>query len=197
MFFTPSVRRNGAPIFEIPESRPQAQRQVLPPLSQQQQQPEQPIRGAKPMKWGEPTWFLFHTLAQKIRDDSFPTMRIEVLNICFLICRNLPCPSCADHATKYMQNINFSRIQTKQQLIDLFYEFHNAVNSRKGMPLFNRFDLEQKYAAANTIEIIRNFLEHYADKSRSVRNISHDFFRQRAVGQVQTWLKTNLQHFSP
>ena len=194
MFFTPSVRRNGAPIFEIPASRPQAQQQQQ---QQPQQQPEQPNRGAKPMKWGEPTWFLFHTLAQKIRDDSFPAMRIEVLNICFLICRNLPCPSCADHATKYMQNINFSRIQTKQQLIDLFYEFHNAVNSRKGMPLFNRIDLEQKYAAANTIEIIRNFLEHYADKSRSVRNISHDFFRQRAVGQVQTWLKTNLQHFSP
>lgn len=192
MFFTPSVRRNGTPIFELPAARPL---QLQPLL--QQQSPQPPKQTAKPMKWGEPTWFLFHTLAQKIRDESFGALRADLLNTFFLICKNLPCPSCADHATKYMQNINFSRIQTKQQLIDLFYEFHNSVSLRKGLPLFNRIDLEQKYAAANTIEIIRNFLAHYADKSRSVRNIAHDFFRQRAVGQVQTWLKNNLHHFSP
>jgi len=147
------------------------------------------------MKWGEPTWFLFHTLSQKIKEESFPQVKQELLDIFFLICRNLPCPTCAEHATQYMQKINFARIQTKQQLIELFYQFHNTVNARKGYPIFPRGDLEAKYERANTIEIIKQFLSAFRDKGTSIKNIAHDFFRQRAFQQIRDWLTVNYQHF--
>jgi hypothetical protein len=92
---------------------------------------QQPQNIVKKMKWGEPTWFLFHTLSYKIKDEMFLQVKNEILNIFFLICRNLPCSICAEHATQYMQNINFNAIQTKQQLKDLFFEFHNTVNLKK------------------------------------------------------------------
>jgi hypothetical protein len=208
MNFTPSVRRNGTPIFSVPitgingavknnNGNVSNNNSGSVNLKVASTPPVQAQATPKPMKWGEPTWFLFHTLSQKIRDESFPLIKNDLLNMFFMICRNLPCPSCADHATKYMQNVNFSRITTKSQLITLFFEFHNTVNAKKGFPIFPLYDLEEKYSKANTIEIIRNFLGYYADKSRSVRNIAHDFFRQRAVSQVKDWLKTNLHHFNP
>ena len=45
-----------------------------------QLQPEPP-KDTKTMKWGEPTWFLLHTIAEKIRDESFSSIREELLQI--------------------------------------------------------------------------------------------------------------------
>ena len=149
----------------------------------------------KKMKWGEPTWFLFHTLAQKIKDESFAVVKTEFLNICFLICRNLPCPTCAEHATTYMQNIQFSRILTKQQLIDLFWNFHNYVNQRKNYAIFAHSDLV-KYETAITHNIVQHFLDKFRDKNTSIRNIANSMFRERAFLQIQNWLHVNYHHFN-
>jgi hypothetical protein len=151
----------------------------------------------KKILWGEPTWFLFHTLAEKMKEDSFPKIKGDFLNMCSTICRNLPCPSCRDHATEYMQKINFSAIQNKQQLKDLFFEFHNTINRRKGVDIFPRADLDEKYNQAITQNIIQNFLNHFRDKSHSIRMIADDFFRQRAYITIVDWLRANLQHFQP
>lgn len=176
---------------------------VRPPPQQQQQQPQKiqqsvvQLSTEKKMKWGEPTWFLFHTLSYKLKDEFFSSFKNEFLNICFLICRNLPCPTCAEHATQYMQNINFNAIKTKEQLKDLFFEFHNTVNKKKGFSIFNRIDLDDKYSKANTQPIIQNFLVHFRDKSRSVRNISNDFFRERTYQQLIQWFSKNISYFNP
>jgi hypothetical protein len=62
----------------------------------------------KKMKWGEPIWNLFHVLAEKVKEETFANIREELLNIIYTICANLPCPDCANHATTYMNNINYS-----------------------------------------------------------------------------------------
>jgi hypothetical protein len=84
---------------------------------------EQPVPAdttkPKKMKWGEPTWYLFHALAEKVKEDRFQAIRGELLNTIYVICKNLPCPLCANHATQYMNAINFNTIQTKKDLIDL------------------------------------------------------------------------------
>ena len=49
--------------------------------------------------WGPPTWFLFHTLAEKIKEDKFDTMKIDIINMIKRICRNLPCNDCSGHTT--------------------------------------------------------------------------------------------------
>ena len=45
-------------------------------------------RPSKKLPWGEPIWFLFHTLAHKIKEKSFLIVKNELLNIIFLICNN-------------------------------------------------------------------------------------------------------------
>ena len=68
------------------------------------------------MKWGQPTWFFFHTLAEKIFEDRFPEIRQPLLDLIYSICVNLPCPDCANHAKTYLDGINFHTIQTKNDL---------------------------------------------------------------------------------
>ena len=38
------------------------------------------------MKWGQPTWFFLHTLAEKVNENKFPEIRKELLEIIYNIC---------------------------------------------------------------------------------------------------------------
>ena len=150
---------------------------------------------SKKMKWGEPTWFLFHTLAEKVKEDQFPRIRAELLNIIHMICINLPCPMCAQHATEYMNGINFNAIQTKQQLKRMLFVFHNEVNKRKGVPLFPETELDAKYSTANLIPILQKFIHHFEDKHYGYRMMSSDFSRTNASANIKTWLAKNINSF--
>lgn len=149
----------------------------------------------KKMKWGPPTWFFLHSMAQKVKPEYFSTIRNGLLEQINAICRNLPCPDCSTHAAHYLDNSNFNRIQTKQQLIDFLFDFHNVVNARKGLPAFSREELIDKYSKAVTVNIVNYFMLHFLDKSNSIRMISNDFYRQRMVGILKQWLESNLQYF--
>ena len=109
------------------------------------------------MVWGKPTWYMLHTMAEKIKVEHFPRLRLELLNIIVRICNNLPCPDCANHATAYMNRMNFDNIQTKEQLKLMLYQFHNHVNTKKNYPLFPMNQLDSTYQQANTTNIITNF----------------------------------------
>jgi len=150
---------------------------------------------AKKMKWGEPTWFFLHTMAQKIKPEYFQQVRQGLLYQINSICRNLPCPDCAGHAAQHLDKSNFNRIQSKEELITFLYNFHNVVNKKKGFQIFPKEDLYDKYSKANTINIINNFLFHYSDKSKSIRMISNDMFRTRVVSDLKVWMNNNLQYF--
>jgi hypothetical protein len=72
------------------------------------------------VKWGEPTWFLFHTLSVKIKESEFLRVRKELLNCIYSICVNLPCPICAEHAKQYLDNTqNENRILKPYLIHDL------------------------------------------------------------------------------
>ena len=150
---------------------------------------------SKKMKWGEPTWFFMHTMAQKIKPEHFQQVRQGFLSQINSICRNLPCPDCAAHAAQYLDKSNFNRIQTKDELILFLYEFHNSVNLRKGVPVFPKEEVYDKYSKANTVNIINYFLFHFADKSKSIRMISNDMYRIRITNLLKEWLNGNLQYF--
>lgn len=147
----------------------------------------------KVMIWGEPTWFLLHTLAEKIKEKDFVKLRGEILNIIFLICTNLPCPTCSDHAKIYLNNINFDSIQSKKQLKDMLFVFHNFVNKQKNYPIFDYTELEEKYSKAITINIIQNFILHFKDNhSKSIRMIANDFHRSNIIKHITIWVNKNI-----
>ena len=149
----------------------------------------------KTMKWGEPTWFLFHTLSEKIKEESFASLKPELIQLIYSICTNLPCPDCSNHAKAYLDKINFNMIQNKEQLINMFFVFHNSVNKRKGYPLFKNDELHEKYSKAITVNIIQNFLHAFTQKNKNVHMIANDMHRKRILNTITAWFDKNIQNF--
>lgn len=86
--------------------------------------------------WGPIVWSAIHSLSIHIKDISFPSMKIELINIIYRICSNLPCPSCAAHATSLLKRYRIKeRVKTKQDLIRILCVIHNDVNKRLKKPI--------------------------------------------------------------
>lgn len=150
----------------------------------------------KTMRWGEPVWFFLHTLAHKIKPDSFSILRNDLLKQVYTICTNLPCPDCSVHSKNYLNGVNFNNIKTKENLKDMLFEFHNSVNKRKGFSLFAKDQLDVKYEQANFIAIINYFVTVFLDKHASPRMISDDIYRSRLTFSIREWLLANKSHFN-
>ena len=169
--------------------------ELAPSTAPQEELKEKTDPKVKKMKWGEPTWFLFHTLAEKVKPEYFQDIRVDLLNIIYAICTNLPCPDCARHATSYMNSINFSTIKTRDELRFMLHRFHNEVNAKKGFPAFPVEQLTSKYSVANTINIIHYFMPFFEDKHASVRMIADDMHRARLALQIKAWFNKHIGNF--
>jgi hypothetical protein len=150
---------------------------------------------SKKPKWGSATWFLFHTLAEKLKEDAPPNVLSNLFKIIILICNNLPCPTCTKHATDYMKKINPNSIRTKSDLKALLFIFHNEVNKRKNYAIFEGGQLEDKYSSANTKNIIYHFFEHYKNKDFNINMITNNMHREQTAKTVKYWLIQNIQYF--
>ena len=113
--------------------------------------------------WGPCVWILFHTLAFKIVPAEFSSKKTDLINYIQRICSNLPCPECTQHAMEYMkQNLRrIDAITTKEHLQEFLVDFHNAVNVRKGKPVFTYKQAEDKYRLAKTSSVIQYFFQIY------------------------------------
>jgi hypothetical protein len=149
----------------------------------------------KSMKWGEPVWFFLHTIAHKVKDESFVTVRADLLKHIYTICTNLPCPDCSLHAKNYLMGINFNNIRNKMDLKNMLFDFHNSVNRRKGFVDFSREQLDIKYEQANFIAISNYFIKVFLDKHASPRMIADDIYRARLTYVIRDWLISNMTHF--
>ena len=104
-----------------------------------------------PSPWGPPTWIFIHTLAEKIKDESFPIVGQHVIMSIIQICNHLPCPECAQHAKEFWSKVKISSIKTKTDLVNVLFVFHNIVNKRKGLRPF-KYDSLKYYQSRNVIE---------------------------------------------
>jgi len=156
-----------------------------------------PMISKKSMLWGEPTWTLFHTLAQKIDENHFSQLSKELFDLIKTICHTLPCPDCAMHASQYVSKVNWSGIRSKRELIALLWDFHNEVNKRKGYAAFPFEKVEETYGGKNMVEVIRVFMYHYEDKYSKGPNsaIASKFHRQRIAFRLKVWFNQNIQYF--
>lgn len=150
----------------------------------------------KKMSWGEPTWILLHVLAEKVKDEEFPAIRSELLDVIYAICSNLPCPDCATHAAMYLNEVRYKQIQTKEQLKHMLWTFHNMVNKKKNFPQFPREQLEPKYASYPFIYALRAFMVKFQDKHRSIRMIADDFHRSKIAEKLKKWFNERISCFN-
>jgi len=145
--------------------------------------------------WGPPTWFLFHTLAEKIKEDKFDIMKNDIINMIKRICRNLPCPDCAGHATHNLNNLKINIIRTKEDLKQFLCHFHNLVNAKTRKQIFKPEELNNRYKLANTNNIVKYFVQTWSKKSHNPKLMTEELHKSLAVNHFIDWWKKNYMYF--
>jgi len=146
-----------------------------------------------PSQWGPPTWIFIHTLAAKIKEEQFPAIGQQVISHIIQICMFLPCPECSVHAKQFWSNVNTKNIQTKQDLVNLLFVFHNSVNKRRNVKPFKYVDL-QYYNTLNLIETFNNFARNF-NTNGNMKLLTESFHRNRLLQILRSWLMGNLSNF--
>ena len=146
-----------------------------------------------PEIWGPPIWTLFHTLIEKINPNAYPFVIGSMFNMIVRICKFLPCPECSKDATNFLAKINLSDYKTKLEFKNMFYLFHNWVNSKKRKPLFNYGNINQ-YANRNLILVINNFISKYNTKG-NMNLLTDSFNRGFVIRDFIAWFRGNSRAF--
>ncbi len=148
-----------------------------------------------PEVWGPAVWRLFHVLCEKLNENAFQSIGPSLFNMILRICKFLPCPDCASDASKFLANINFPDIKNKTDLKNVFYIFHNYVNTKKRKKLFNYSNISS-YENYNLINVINNFIAHYHTKG-NMKMLSESFQRQFVINDFKKWFSYAFRAFLP
>ncbi len=168
-------------------------RQSVQNQQQNQQQNHQQNQGQ--MIWGRATWLFLHTLAHKIKEESFINIRKQLLDFIVNICHLLPCPICRNHADNYIKNVNFNTIKTKQDLKYMLFTFHNSVNSNKNLPIFPYDKLDSTYENSNLINTANYFFLNFKHNGFMKAVVENNRRNQLKI-QIQKWLQENSRYFN-
>jgi hypothetical protein len=145
-------------------------------------------------EWGNATWYLFHTLSYKMKDEYFDELKDDFLNMCSRICSNLPCPDCSEHASAIMRNLNRGNIKTKKDLQMFFFDFHNSVNKRVKKPVFTESSMFM-YRNAITKNIVFNYISTMSKKYHNIKLITNSFHRDSTMNDFKKWISHNSNKF--
>ena len=146
-------------------------------------------------RWGTPTWYFFHTFAEKITENLFKNNRQECLQLLHSICSSLPCPYCKEHAIDYLLKHKFMEIKTKGELKNFFFNFHNEVNKRKKLNVQNLTILD-KYKNASMINMYLYFKQEFF-KTYYLANHFSGWIRNMLLEKVVKFFKKNISQFNP
>jgi hypothetical protein len=150
----------------------------------------------KKRDWGNAIWLLFHTLAEKIKDEHPAELPMLVSHITS-ICTNLPCPDCQQHASKTMNQVNKNAIaSSKESLIDFLWKFHNDVNRRTNATYYPKEALD-KYKTANTYNVVKHFITIMNATSNNEKTMLHGFHRGLYMKQFIDYMNKNINKYNP
>ena len=157
--------------------------------------PTEVKHGVPRVMWGPAIWYFLHTISEKVIDESFNSIREELIQHILAVCSNLPCPECSNHAMMYMRNIDTSKIRTPEDLRQMLFIFHNDVNKRLGKPQFSYVECQQKYKNANLNNVLTLFFKYFEDSHKTVNMLSNDMFTKRLSRLLKEWLRSNILCF--
>lgn len=146
--------------------------------------------------WGPATWFLFHTLAEKVKEENFTSVKDELLDYITRICAHLPCPDCQAHAITKMNTLNKNNIKTKEDLKLMLLSFHNEVNARTKKPPFTVEQLNEKYQKGNFYNILNYFLQIWGGKNANPKLMNNSFHKSRLITEFTMWIYKNVGNFN-
>lgn len=144
--------------------------------------------------WGNNIWYLFHTIAHKIKEQEFNNVKEDLIYILKTICSNLPCPECSSDATNLLNKVNFNNINSKQDFKLLIFNFHNHINKKLNKPEFDINNLDNKYKHANIHNLISNFNIIFNSNSNVPQLMSTSFHRQQNLPKINEKLRKILNY---
>ena len=149
----------------------------------------------KKKDWGNAVWLLFHTLAEKIKPEHTKELIVIVSHITS-ICSNLPCPDCQQHASRVMAQVNKNAIAaSKETLIEFLWKFHNDVNKRTKVALYTKEALD-KYKTANTINVIKYFIQIMNKTSNNEKTMLNGFHRNLYMKKFIEYINANIDKYN-
>jgi hypothetical protein len=134
-----------------------------------------------------------HTLAEKVKEEEFPKIGQQIIGNIQQICYNLPCPDCADHSRIFWSKVKVGNIQSKTDLINLLYVFHNCINKRKKLGPFKYSNLAF-YKTQSVVDTFNNFARNFNTKG-NMKLLTESFHRGRLLTSLKGWLMTNIKSF--
>lgn len=134
--------------------------------------------------WGKITWTFFHTLAEKVDEDKFLEVKKNLIDIIFGICKNLPCPICANSATSILKQAYLNNIKTKQHFIEFLRQFHNIVNIKLSKPQFSRENLQNLYSKNNMNIVSDRFINIFKSKIFNINLITHSMHKDIYIKEL-------------
>ena len=149
------------------------------------------------IRWGKCTWVLFHTIAEKVNASYYEKNRWVIFDMIRQICKFLPCPYCADHATQFLSNVKIESVSNKQQFRAMLFCFHNSVNKRIGKPEF-KYNGLAIYKNYNMGIALHNFLIFYAKRYNGTLQsgvTSTEMTRRKIAHSVTNWFRNNWANF--
>ena len=148
-----------------------------------------------PEVWGPAIWTLFHTLAEKVTEQAYPSVKVQLFGQIRRICTFLPCPECSADATNFLAKVNINDLKTKVDFRNTFYLFHNMVNSKKRKPLFN-YSLLASYNNYGLVPVINNFISKYNTKG-NMKLLAESFQRKFILSDFKSWITKTIRAFTP
>ena len=143
-------------------------------------------------QWGNVTWILFHSLAEKINENRFSNVKNIFIDFIKDTCKNLPCPICSEHAVRALREVNFQLINSKADMIEFLRQFHNIVNIRIDNPIMSKEFVIETYKLAQLHIIINNFYKIYSHKYGNFQINSFNRANQRILFLRDAQIKLNI-----
>ena len=145
--------------------------------------------------WGNTIWYLFHTIAHKIKEEEFLNSKKDLIFLINTICSNLPCPECSNDAINILNKVDLNKINTKQEFKIFLFNFHNHVNKKLEKQIFNEKDLDDKYSKANILSLYKNFNIIFLSNSNIPQLMSQSFHRQYNLPKINNILNNLLSKY--
>jgi hypothetical protein len=138
------------------------------------------------IKWGPPTWSLIHTLietAQKTNFINFNNFKIQLFNIIKNICIFSSCPTASHNSKIFFEKTDLNKLNNINDFKILLYIFHNFINSKRRVQLFNYNDMNI-YENINIKLAYNNFINIFIDN-----NIQINIKMKQTIKELSNFIK--------
>jgi len=135
--------------------------------------------------WGNNIWYLFHSIAHKIKEDRFEFHRTNLFFIIKTISNTLPCPDCSKDATIMLSKIDYNNIRNKNDFKMFLFNFHNAINAKLNKPQFSYESLDSKYQNVNINALYYNLAIIYNINTNIPQLMSSSFHKNLSFPKIQ------------